>query len=776
MIRKIAEMLVKHRFAAFIFSLSMIFVMSAGIKNMKFSADYRIFFSQSDPYFQAFEELERKYTSSVSVVLVVASHDGDIYTQQNLKAIKWLTERGWKVPLSTRVDSLSNFQHTYSVGDELVVQDLLPSSMELSEANIEKIRDFAQSESSVVNRLVSKDGKAASIIVTITLPKDRDPTLSFQDVIEGPGGVNEIVASFKDLYPAIDIKITGIVGNNYAFKQVAMKDMVVLMPVLVLVIIALIGILTKSIFNTVITLVIMSFSVVATIGSVSHFGLLINNISGIAPMIIMTLAIAECVHLLCYYSERLREGFSQVEAMTKSLENNLIAIFLTSFTTTVGFLGMNTSDSPPYVELGNISALGITLAYILCHVMLPQLAIWFSKPAGVSERVKPAQFNRAVVNFVLKNYKPVFYWTLLISLLFSGFAFLNVLNDDNIGYFKKGVDIRDATDFAEAEGFPIGVLEYSLESGREGGINDVNYLQKVDRFVEWLRTQPEVTNVHSYVHILKTINKSMNENRNEEFKIPQSNELASQYSLLYEMSLPMGMDINNFVDTKKSSLRIVAQVPMMKAKKNIALDERIQDWLKSNYPEIHYVSSSPMLMFAHVGQRNIDSMILGTVTSTAIICLCMIIGLGSIRIGMMALLPNIFPSTIMLGLWGLFVGEVNLGVAIVFTVTTGIIVDDTIHLFAKYAEGIRKGMTTEDAIRYSFDHVGKGVVVTTAVLCSGFAVLMFSNFMINVTLGVMVSLTIAIALMFDVIFMPSVLMMFRSAKENVVEDYSKALT
>lgn len=776
MVTRIVDSLIKYRLAAFLTSLLLVLGMSAGLVKMQFSADYRIFFSENDPYFKAFEKLEDTYTSSVNVVFVVAPKGGDVFGKRSLEAIRWLTDRAWKIPLSTRVDSLPNFQHAYSVGDELNVQELIPSKTTLSEENIQRIRTIAEKDPSIVNRLISKDGQASSVIVTISLPENQDPTLAFEAVFERRYGVNQVLGEFRNLFPDLDIKVTGIVGNNYAFKQVAMKDMLVLMPLLVFVIMALIGLLTGSASNTAVTFVVMNLSVVATIGLVSHAGLLINNISGIAPMIVMTLAIAECVHLLCYYSDRLRDGFSKEEAMKKSLESNFIAIFLTSFTTAVGFLGMNTSDSPPYVELGNISALGITIAYVLCHLMLPQLAIWFSRASTYKTRQFHPSFNRPIVEYVIKNYKSVFFVTIFASIFVSAFAIRNELNDDNVGYFKKGVDIRDATDFAEEKGFPIGLLEYSLESGREGGVYDIEYLKSVEAFVEWLKLQPEVTNVHSYIHVIKHLNRVMNGNQDAMYRLPDTSELASQYSLLYEMSLPMGMDVNNFVDTKKSALRIVAQVPMMKAKVNIALDDRIQTWIKSNYPSMKYTSSSPMLMFAHVGQRNINSMILGTVMSTVIICLCMMLGLGSMRIGMIALLPNIFPSVIMLGLWGVFVGEVNLGVAIVFTVTTGIIVDDTIHLFSKYAEGMRSGMITEDAIRYSFNQAGKGVVVTTVVLCSGFAVLIFSDFMINVTLGIMVSLTIGIALVFDMLFMPATLMMFGRSKLSKRKYASGVLT
>jgi len=138
----------------------------------------------------------------------------------------------------------------------------------------------------------------------------------------------------------------------------------------------------------------------------------------------------------------------------------------------------------------------------------------------------------------------------------------------------------------------------------------------------------------------------------------------------------------------------------------------------------------------------------------------MIFGFGSIRLGLMALLPNIFPSTIAIGLWGFFSGEVNVAIAVIFTISSGIIVDDTIHLFSKFADGLRKGLGVNDSIRYSFEHAGLGVLITTVVLSSGFAMLALSDFNINKMLGILVSGTIVIAIIFDILFLPSVLKVF----------------
>ena len=244
------------------------------------------------------------------------------------------------------------------------------------------------------------------------------------------------------------------------------------------------------------------------------------------------------------------------------------------------------------------------------------------------------------------------------------------------------------------------------------------------------------------------------------YKLPESRELASQYMLMYEMSLPTGMDLNNQIDTRKSSLRLTVNTKMLKAKENLALEERAQNWLQENAPELKIPGTSPTIMFSHIGQSNLKSVALGTASSIGIICLCMIFGFGSIQLGLMALLPNIFPTAIALGLWGIFVGEVNMGVAVIFTIADGIIVDDTIHLFSKFGDGLRRGLNVDDAIRYTFEHAGKGVLITTTVLCAGFAVMTLSDFMVNRTVGILVSGTIAIAVLFDLLFLPSVLKVF----------------
>ncbi len=756
--QRIAELLVKHRVLLFIASLVMLGITALGFARLHYVSDYKVFFSPDDPHLAAFENLEKTFSKVENVVFFVAPKSKDIFTKEGLSSLVWLTDKSWKMPYSIRVDSLSNYQHTHASEDELIVENLVPDDYAGDDANTKRIRDIALNEPMLVKQLISPNGDASLVSITLELPGD--PTIALPELVKGKNGVDEIMAEFRTRFPGMEIHVAGVALFNYYMSVVASEDFGTLIPGVLGVILVLTGLMTRSASNTVVTLIVIILSIVLTIGSVGLLGVTLDNISAMSPLIIMTLAVAESVHLLGVYSIKLREGLSKQDAMVASLSSNLRAIFLTSFTTAVGFLGMCTSDSPPFVKFGYISAMGIVFAYVLAHTLLPALAIWLARPHKGQPEQHEDKFHASAANWVIARPRKVFFGTLAVSSVLSGCIFLNELNDDSVGYFGKEIPLRITTETAEAHGFGMNFIEYKLESGNEYGITDPAFLEEVDRFVSWYRTQPEVVHVASFTDIMKRLNQNMHGDDPAYYKLPESRELAAQYLLLYEMSLPQGKDLNNQISMHKSALRITVSTPMMKAKQNIALDDRAQAWLRQNTPHLWTHGASPTIMFSHIGQSNVISIMWGTFSSIAVICLCMIFGLGSIQLGLMALLPNIFPSAIVLGIWGLVVGEVNMGVAVIFTVTSGIIVDDTIHLFTKFGDGLRKGLSVDDSIHYTFAQAGHGVIVTTIVLCAGFAMLAFSDFMVNLTLGIMVSATIAVAILFDLLFLPSVLKVF----------------
>lgn len=758
MIHTLSTFLIRFRLPLFLLSLVFAGVMASGLSQLSHKTDYRVMFSSHNEYLEAFEHLQDTYTRVDNVVFILAPHNGNALSADGLRAQQWLTEQGWLLPYSIRVDSLSNFQYTYAEGDELLVEDMVPADFDGSADAISVVEKRVNREQTIRDHYLSPDGALSVVMVTLELPEDQ--TLALPEMMETKGGVLELEAAFRAAHPTVDLHVTGLATSNYYLGTVLGKDMQILIPAMLVVALVLVGVMTRSVANTFVTFFVVILSITVTMGGFGFTGIPLNNINSVAPVVILTLAVAHSVHLLCYYSQRLREGHDKVTAMQLSLESNLRAIFFTTFTTAVGFLGMLTIDAPPFVQFGCISAAGIITAYLFGHTLLPQLAIWLSRPARETQTQSGIGFHLKMADWVIRHARPVFYSTLVVSALLSTGMALNDLNDDNVGYFNKEMPVRVAMDLAESHGMGMNFIAYSIDSGEEYGITDPAYLQKVEAFIEWAKQQPEIVTASAFTDVLKRLNQTLHGDDPAWYRLPDSRELASQYMLMYEMSLPMGMDLNDQTDTSKASMRVMIGTRMMKAKEILALEDKVQAWMAANMPELQTHGTGPTIMFAHIGQNSIKSAASGSLVAITIICLCMIFGFGSVRLGLMALLPNIFPSTIAIGLWGIFSGEVNVAIAVIFTISSGIIVDDTIHLFSKFADGLRKGLGVNDSIRYSFEHAGLGVLITTVVLASGFAMLALSDFNINKMLGILVSGTILIAILFDLLFLPSVLKVF----------------
>jgi hypothetical protein len=256
------------------------------------------------------------------------------------------------------------------------------------------------------------------------------------------------------------------------------------------------------------------------------------------------------------------------------------------------------------------------------------------------------------------------------------------------------------------------------------------------------------------------------------YKLPESQEMSAQYLLLYEMSLPYGLDLNNQLNVDKSSSRIVATFKNMSSNELITLEQEMIKWFANNAPQYDVDFASPSLMFAHIGQRNIISMLIGTILALILISILLGIALRSWKYGVISLLPNLAPAAIAFGLWGIISGEVGLGLSVVIGMTLGIVVDDTVHFLSKYLHAKRdKNATSKEAVHYAFDNVGRALWITTLVLVAGFTVLAQSSFKMNADMGFLTALTIFIALVVDFLFLPPLLMLLdkRTKKQPVTQ-------
>ena len=757
---RIAHWLVAYRHLWLSLALLLTVAMAYGAKNLWFDNDYRIFFRADDPQLVANERLQAQFTRSDNLSFILAPANGEVFTRENLAAIEWLTAEAWKLPRSIRVDSLSNFQNTKSVGDELATSDLIRDAKDYSDAELAERKRIALGEPLLVNGLISDKSHVAAVSVKLEIPQHRgEPDKAVPEVMFA---ARELRERFKQQYPDIKTYLTGLIPVNQEFNELAQRDSATLVPLMFVIVVVLLTMFLRSISGAFVTVVIITLSLAMAIGFTGWVGYHLNQVNVSAPTIILTLAISDSVHLLLTYLEGLGRGQSRADAMERSLSVNLMPVFFTNFTTAIGFAGLNYSDSPPFREMGNIAAFGVIATMFLAFTVLPAVMMW------MPVRIKPGMGEEAhwkiidvICEFALRHRKRLMWGTLALVAFTASFIPRNELNDDTVSYFAKGLEIRESMDFVEENLTGIDTLSYELKTGESNGIADPAFLKKVEAFADWYKSQPGVAHVISFTDVIKRLNKNMHGDDPAFYRIPDDRDLTAQYILLYELSLPQGLDVNDMVSFDKSALRFTISVHNLKAQGLIDLEATAQEWLKQNAPEMASPGSSPSLMFAHIGQNNIYSMVDGAFISILLISATMIIALRSFLFGILSIIPNLLPSVMAFGLWGMFSGEVNLAVAAVFNVSSGIVIDDTIHFLSKYLRARRKdNKSPEDAVRYSFATTGSALFVNTAVLVLGFLVLTVSDFTVNSTLGMMTALCIGVALIFDLLFLPALLTKF----------------
>ena len=755
MSKTIADLIVRWRWAVFILAVGMAVSAANGIRLLGFSTDYRVFFSQDNPQLVAFEELQDTYTKSDNVMFVLAPVSGDVFSARMLEAVAWLTEQSWQIPYSIRVDSITNFQHTWAEGDDLIVEDLVTDPAILGEQDIQRVREVAIREPLLVDRLVSPSGHVTAVNVTIQLPGTHMAT-EVPEVVEFS---RNLVRQLNDRYAGIETHLTGVVLLNNAFSEMSERDIKTLIPIMFLVIIVVLALLLRSFTGTVVTLLMIVLSIVTAAGAAGWMGISLTPPSASAPTMILTLAVADSVHLLITFLQRVRHGDSRVDAMRESLRINLQPIFLTSVTTAIGFLSMNFSDAPPFRDLGNIVSIGVLAAFFYTIAILPALMLLLPVRVKAAHNGTLAAMD-GLADFVIKWRRPVLVSMSLITLLLVFHIKDNELNDEFVKYFDNTVAFRTDTDFTVDNLTGLYSISYSLKAAEPGGISEPAFQQKLEEFANWYRQQPEVLHVSSLSDTMKRLNKNLHQDQAQWYRIPEQRDLAAQYLLLYEMSLPYGLDLNNQINVDKSATKLDASLRSISSNSTIAVEERAQVWLEQNAPEsMHVHGASPTLMFSHIGARNIRSMLVGTTIALVLISILLTIALRSVRIGLISLVPNLVPAGLAFGLWGMLVGEVGLALSVVTGMTLGIVVDDTVHFLSKYLRARREdGLSSADAVRYAFHTVGTALWTTSIVLMAGFFILTQSHFKLNSGMGLLTAITIGFALIADFLLLPTLLM------------------
>jgi len=758
MLERYTNYLIKHhKFVVFI-SLCLVLTIGAGMKNLSTTSDFRIYFSEDNPQLVAFETLEKMYGKQDSLLFYIQPKNKNIFTKEALTLITELTDKSWNLPFASRVNSLTNYQHTIVEGDDLFTDYLLEDAATLTKKKISEIKNIILNEPSLINFLTNETGESTAIQVRLNLPLEKNAANA-----EVVAAAKELREHFNQLYPNIKINLGGSSVAGVSLGEAVASDMSTLVVGSYVIIILALLILLRSLRGMIATLMLITFSVVITMGIYGWFNYTLAPVAGWVPSIIMTIAVADSVHILISYFHSLRHGMSREEALHESLRINLNPVFVTSITTIIGVLCLNFSDSPPFRDLGNMVALGVGLAFILSMTFLPAFITMLSiKSSNISQINKKGM--DAFANWVISHRSKLLVIMTGFVIVIASFIPNNELTEQWHHYFDDSFEIRNTIEGINSNLSGVHYLRYLIDSGEENGIHEPDYLNAVENFSNWARQQTNVAYVSSLTDISKRLNKNLHENQESYYRIPASRELAAQLFLLYETGLPRELNLDDLVNHSRSTTLVTIIMHKTDSEFLLDFDRKAQNWLQTHAAKYNTSEATGLdMIFAHINHRNIRSLLKGTLVALILISLVLIIALRSVRLGLISLIPNLTPAALAYGTWGIFVGKIDLSASIVICMSLGIVVDDTVHFLSKYLRARReKNYNVNEGMRYAFNTVGVALMITTVVLVSGFLVLALSHFSPTWVSGLLLAITLSYALLTDFLLLPPLLTLLDS--------------
>jgi len=754
-----ADFLLRHRVLTILLSSLFVLICSFGVQYL--TVDGSIDALMDDDYAGKVEHYKvmDDFTESTSLQIIVDARvtpQGDnqqgIYTQEYLKMLRDLTDQAWQIPYASRVDSLTNFQHTYADGDDLQVNDLVGFDLAIDETEIEKIKQVVRSEPTIINNLASSSEHLAVVSVSVDVPIDETLADAYTQIISH---TNKLLDEYREKHDAIDFHLTGTVLIEHATRVYIDRDSAQLIPLMLGIIIFVLWILLRSIPVTLAATSVVILTGSSTMGVLGWMGVVLDSASSVAAIVVMTLAVADVIHLVVGVANGIRMGKTQREAIIYSAQLNLLPIFLTSITTALGVITFSFSELPSLKILGVAIAIGAMIALLLTLTLLPALLSYL--------KVHPSkQHSNKLLGdlaaFVINHHKQVVVFGLLISIVIAVNIGRNVLNESPEIFFEPQTPERQVIDLMKSEMSGVVKFDIALYSDKESFISTPEYLQILDEFSVWLREQAGVGHVASFADTIKRLNKNMHGDDPQWYRLPETKELASQYLLLYELSLPYGLDLNYQINLDKSATRVFVSTEGIYAAEAVQLKESIHQWFKQHYPEMRLgFGGWGIVMQELVYNDVLPSMLKGGAVAFAFISLILLLVFRNLKYGLIGISANLIPVAVGYGIWGLINGTANFAVVCVAGVCLGIVIDFAVHFLSKYQLSRNRQANPLESVRYAYEKVALPLLVTTVVLVCGFWILTLSPLSLNSGLGLLTGIIIILALLYDLLILPAIL-------------------
>lgn len=753
-----------YRFALFWLSVLLSALIALGILRTTFDTSLAALLTRSDPYVAELEVLESEFPNPLQLTFAfIPDTESDVFTMTVLGAIQDLANSYTVIPYHARLTSLVEY-FSPEAQQRLFTKPLGDYSLE----ELQAVRETAVNDRLLTNNLLAMDASITFANVTIqNIPLDDEQHLQIAEA------ALQLRDELRLRNPEVRIHVNSEVILEQSSQQAMVDDLTQLLPFVILACVLAICYCFRSLTLGICILGHTFFTLLCTVGSLGFFGLAFNSISIIAPLVVVIISVANSVHLISIYRQTQHKGESKIGSMHNSIFCNLQPITLAALTTVIGFYSLNISSSPAIQDFGTIVAVGVGFSYVLTLTIMPALLVWFSSSNyGVDSSQTPFLQNslRRLNIFTEQHDRSLFWGFSALSLVTILLLPLNETDFNRLDFIASDSEIREFYDEVGARMNRGPSLNYGIDTGTIDGAIEPLFLQKVDEFQQWLLARGDIESVASTVDLVKTVNRFQHQDNPQFYILPDDIDTIAAYLNGYETVQSEDFPLSGFINNDFSMITLVVNAEPMSNQTLIDLDEDLTEQFNSqfgaSFPSASLVHGSGILLFSRMDALVTVELLQGYGVSLALITLCLIIGLRSVYFGLLSMLPNLFPAMIVFGFWALLVGQLDPFVMMLFSISIGLVVDDTVHVLSHYLETRQAGADHQKAISHAISTAGPAMCITTLILALGTTILIGANTIYFQQAAKLLVPIVLIALVLDLMYLPSILKRFDRNKNS----------
>jgi len=736
------------------------------VSAISFSKHFSVSDNSLPIWFEANDPIYNEYVHYIDTFghdrgIIVAFEFEDAFSPDALDLVYRVTERLKKLPDVERITSLTHAEMVEGNADEIAINNFYDPDKPVTSGQIQKIMN----DPDWVGQVVSEDRRVAAIAARVSSANTNLANKNIKKQFE------DIIAAENTNH--IPFRLGGSPITDDAFDRLATRDQAFFLPTVIFCVMLLMTFFFRSFVMILVPVLLQVLVIAFVMATYFMLGFKMNVSVGMVAPILVAVCIADTIHILLEYYHEKAGGLSREDALVAASTKLWWPCLFTAATTLAGFISFQSSNIPPINHLGNMTAFGVAIAFILTIFFMPVLLRFLPEPRkDIAEHVDASMVQRflAWVNIYNRNYPKTILLIFSVFLMISFWGMSRIRVETNfMEYFLKKEKVRQDIEFLNKR--LSGVISYEMIFSP----SDDTYasrlialepaiLRALDEIKKEAIKDPHTMEVFSVVDTLKKLNRAFHEDDPAYYKVPDTRQEAAQLYLVAESA--GGSEMDQYRTPTNDKLRLSFKTDLVSSeilKEYLAnLKALAQSHMQGLNIDVGLTGYAPMWVWLDVNL--LYSQIFSFIMAFVVVSLMMTIVLKSFKIGLISMIPNVVPIFYTMGLMGFLGIHLNVSTVLIAGITVGITVDDTIHYLTRFRDRLQATGDYWKAMEETNHSIGTAIVFTTSILVVSFGVLCLGSFVPSITFGAMSSLTLLLSIFCEVFLTPVLVTMIKPFK------------